>query len=226
MAQEQYAKAIEVLQTYAAYEPDDVPARVMIGEAYYRAGDCKSAIEALSAAISMGARQKDLYLYRGLCYVEAGKADAAVSDLERASSDEFEPNLALMRAYMLQEHFGDAYLQGERLLSMAETDEELAQVYYWRALNFEKREEPRNAADSWQELLLLPRSAVTAKMRSEAEAHFYDIYTRTPSPTATRRTSTPSPTRTLTPRSGAASRTPTPSKTRTPTPTRTPIPNS
>jgi tetratricopeptide (TPR) repeat protein len=232
LAQGQYAEAIEMLQTYIAYDTRNATARAMVGEAYYRAGDCTSAIEALSDAISMDLRQRQLYLYRGLCYAEAGEADEAVSDLERASSDEFEPNLALMRAYMLQEHFGDAYLQGEKVLSMAETDEELALAYYWRALNFEKRKEPDNAAKSWQELLALPRRAMTAEMRSEAETHFFDIYTATPTPTATRRTSTPSPTKTATLRAGPASRTPTPSKTptpsrtRTPTPTRTPMPTN
>lgn len=225
LAQEDYAEAIDVLQTYVAYDTRNVTARAMIGEAYYQAGDCKTAIKALSAAISMDSRLRQSYLYRGLCYVEAGEADEAVSDLERASSDDFLPNLALMRAYMLQEHFGDAYLQGERVLSMAETDEELAQVYYWRALNFEKREEPENAAESWQELLALPSRAMTAKMRSEAETHFFDIYTRTPSPTATRRTSTPAPTKTITPRPGSATRTPTPSRTPTPTKTKTPTPS-
>jgi tetratricopeptide (TPR) repeat protein len=220
LAQEQYAEAIEVLQTYAAYDTRNATARAMIGEAYYRAGECESAIEALSAAISMDSRQRQSYLYRGLCYVEVEEADAAVSDLERFPSDDFEPNLALMRAYMLQEHFGDAYLQGERVLSLAETDEELALAYYWRALNFEKRDEPENAAESWQELLALPRRAMTSRMRSEAETHFYAIYTRTPSPTATRPTSTPSPTKTVTPRPGAATRTPS----RAPVPTRTPTP--
>jgi tetratricopeptide (TPR) repeat protein len=224
MAQEQYAQAIEVLQTYVAYETNNATARAMIGEAYYRAGDCKTAIEALSAAISMDSRQRQSYLYRGLCYVEAGRADPAVSDLERASSEEFEPSLALMRAYMLQEHFGDAYLQGEKVLSMAETDEELALAYYWRALNFEERDEPENAAEAWQELLSLPRSALTAEMRAEAETHFFAIYTRTPSATVTRRASTPSPTKTPTPRPGSASRTPSPTKTRTPLPIRTPTP--
>lgn len=224
LEQEQYGQAIDVLQTYIAYDTRNATARAMVGEAYYQAGDCETAIEALSIAISMDSRQRQSYRTRGLCYVEAGEADAAVSDLERFPSDDFEPNLALMRAYMLQEHFGDAYLQGEKVLSLAETDEEKALAYYWRALNFEKREEAENAAESWQELLSLPRNAMTAKMRSEAEDHFFAIYTRTPSPTATRRTSTPVPTKTPTLRSGAATRTPTPSK--TPTPTRTPTPRN
>jgi tetratricopeptide (TPR) repeat protein len=147
-----------------------------------------------------------------------GEADEAVSDLERSPSDDFEINLALMRAYMLQEHFGDAYLQGEKVLSLAETDEEMALAYYWRGLNFEEREEPDNAAESWQALLELPRNAMTSAVRAEAQEHFFDIYTATPSftpsPTETA-TNTATPTQTLTP-----TRTPTPS--RTPTASRTP----
>jgi tetratricopeptide (TPR) repeat protein len=218
MAQEKYADAIEVLQTYAAYATRDVDARAMIGEAYYQAGDCETAIEALDTVISMDPRQGRAYVYRGLCYVEVGEADEAVSDLERSPTDDFEVNLALMRAYLLQEHFGDAYLQGEKVLSLAETDEEMALAYYWRGLNFEEREEPDNAAESWQALLELPRSAMTNAMRTEAQEHFFDIYTTTPSftpsPTETA-TNTATPIQTLTP-----TRTPTPS--RTPTASRTP----
>ena len=222
LAQGEYAEAIEVLQTYVGYETRSATARAMIGEAYYRAGDCETAIKALSAAISMDSRLRDAYLYRGLCYVEAGEADDAVSDLERSPTDDFEPNLALMRAYMLQEHFGDAYLQGEKVLSLAESNAEKALAYYWRGLNFEEREEPGNAADSWQELLDLPRSAVPSTMRTEAQEHLTEIRTPTPSftPSPTRTPSkTPTPSRTPT-----ATKTPTPS--RTPTVTRTPTPSS
>ncbi|MGB7873848.1 MAG: tetratricopeptide repeat protein, partial [Anaerolineales bacterium] len=222
MAQEQYTDAIEVLQTYAGYETRDVSARAMIGEAYYRAGDCETAVEALDTVISMDPRQQQAYLYRGLCYVELGEPDEAVSDLERSPSDDFTPNLALMRAYMLQEHFGDAYLQGEKVLSLAETDEEQALAYYWRGLNFEEREELDNAAESWQELLDLPRSAMSSTMRAEAQEHFFDIYTATPTFTSTPTetpTNTSTSTRTLTP-----TRTPTPS--RTPTRSRTPSPTN
>ena len=151
LAQEKYADAIEVLQTYVSYETRNATARAMVGEAYYEAGDCKSAIEALGVAISMDSRQRKAYLYRGLCYLEAEEIDKAKADLERAQQyyqDDFELNLSLMRISMLQERFGDAYLQGESVLSLAETDGEEALAYYWRALNFEEREEPDNAAKS------------------------------------------------------------------------------
>ena len=131
LAQGEYADAIDVLQTYVGYETRDVTARAMIGEAYYRAGDCETAIEALGAAIALDSSQRSAYLYRGLCYLEEEEIDEAESDLERVQQyydEDFEFNLSLMRVYMLQEHFGDAYLQGETLLSLAETDEEKVEL--------------------------------------------------------------------------------------------------
>ena len=227
LAQDRHADAIEVLQTYISFETRDVEARAMLGEAYYQAGDCESAIEALGAVISMDSSQRKAYLYRGYCYLRADEIDEAQADLDRALqyySDDFELNLSLMRISMLNEHFGDAFLQGEKVLSLAETDEELALAYYWRALNFEERKKPQEAADSWQELLALPASAMPRQMRTEAQEHFSELRTATPSftpsPTSTA-SNTPTPTRTLTPtKTPTVTRTPT--KTKSPTPTRTP----
>lgn len=237
LADSEYADAIDVLQTYATYETRNGTVRAMLGEAYYEAGDCESAIEALGIAISMDSRQRKAYLYRGLCYLQEEEIDEAEADLDRALQyypDDFELNLSLMRISMLNERFGDAFLQGEKVLSLAETDEEEALAYYWRALNFEEREESDKAADSWQELLDLPRSAVTNAMRAEARAKLAGLRTATPSFTAspTRTASTtPTPSRTLTPtKTPTVTRTPTktlsPTPTRTPTFTRTPTPSN
>jgi tetratricopeptide (TPR) repeat protein len=227
MAKDEYVKAIDVLKTYTTYETRNATARAMLGEAYYKTGDCEAAIDALGSAISMNSSQRRAYLYRGFCYLQEKEIERAKSDLERAQQfyqDDFELNLSLMRISMLQERFGDAYLQGEKVLSLAETDEEQALAYYWRALNFEEREEPDNAVESWQELLTLPESAMTLQMRTEAQEHLADLYTATP--TLTKKPVTPTATRTATPRPSTATRTPTPSKTSTPTrtltPTRTP----
>lgn len=208
-AQGRHADAIKVLQTYISFETRDVDARAMLGKAYFHAGDCESAIEALGLAISMDSSQRRAYLYRGYCYFQEDEIDEAQDDLDRALQyypDDFELNLTLMQISMRNEFFGDAFLQGETVLALAETDEELALAYYWRALNFEERDDLEEAADSWQGLLELPARAMPRQMRSEAQERFSELRTVTPSPTA-------SPTRT-------ASNTPTPS--RTPTPTRTP----
>ncbi|MBN1451618.1 MAG: tetratricopeptide repeat protein [Anaerolineales bacterium] len=237
LAKGENAKAIDVLQTYTGYETRNATARAMLGEAYYKTGDCEAAIDALGSAISTNPSQRQAYLYRGLCYLREEEIDKAKADLERAQQyyqDDFRLNLSLMRISMLQERFGDAYLQGETVLTLAKTDEEKALAYYWRALNFEEREEVDNAAVAWQELLALPANAMTRQMRTEAQEHLAELNTATP--TLTKRPVTPSATRTATLRSGTATRTPTPSrtptptrtptltKTRTPTPTRTPSP--
>ena len=233
-----YKNAIDILQTYISYEPRSATAHALLGEAYYKTGNCKTAIEVFDRAIDLDSRQRDAYLYRGLCNLDAKNGPEAESDLERALQyyqDDFDLNLSVMQANMLQEHFGDAYLQGEVLLTLAETDEQRALAYYWRARNFEEREEPDYAADSWQELLNLPKSAMTSEMRAEAEKSFYAIYTRTPTatplPTKTG-TRTPTPTKTLVPsrtptptRTSRSTQSPTPTKTLTPTRTPSPTPN-
>ena len=203
LAQGDSTQAIIALDTYTNYETHDAEAFSLLGQVYYQIEEYELASEALNRAISLDASLRAAYLYRGLCYVELDKAAAAEEDLKRASQfykEDFGYNLGLMRAYMMQEHYGDAYLQGERVLAYAETDEEKAQAYYWRALNFEYREEESDAADAWQALLELPRSAVSTSMRKTAQDHLYGIRTATPSATP-KTTNTPRP------------RTPTPTKT-------------
>ncbi len=216
-----YDQAIAALEAYTQYEPRDVEAFAMLGKAYYEQGDCEAAIETMGLGISLDSARRDTYLYRGLCYVETGQADKAEFDLKRALQvykNAFAPNLALMRVYILQEHFGDAYLQGERALSLAETDEEKAQAYYWRAINFEKREEPGNEAKSWNDLLALPEEAVSVAVREQAKTRLQALHTPTPSPTAGKKTKT----MTVTPTKPSATKVVTPTK--TPTPLKTPTP--
>jgi tetratricopeptide (TPR) repeat protein len=205
LAQGNSIEAIIALDTYTNYETRDAAAFSLLGQVYYQIEEYELAREALNRALSLDTSLRAAYLYRGLSLVELDEAEAAEQDLKRASQfykEDFSYNLGLMRAYILQEHYGDAYLQGERVQAYAETDEEKALAYYWRALNFEYREELDNAADAWEALLELPKAAVTASMRKTAEDHLYDI--RTPTPSAT-----PKATKSPTPRP----RTPAPTKT-------------
>ncbi len=204
--------AIDALELYTRYETRSPEPFVLLGRLYHQEGDCEQAIEFLNQAISLDVRAWEAYLYRGMCYVELEQADDAENDLQRVYStyeDDFDFNVALMRAFMLQEHFGDAYLQGERVLALAETDEEQGRAYYWRAVNFEYREEEDNAIEAWQALLELPADEVSLQMRREAQQHLNAFQTPTPSPTADE---------------DEATSTPTPGRTASPTPTRTPSP--
>ncbi|GAB4503889.1 MAG: hypothetical protein Fur0043_08820 [Anaerolineales bacterium] len=226
LGQGDYEQAIAALNTYTQYEPRQVEAFALLGKAYYEQGDCEAAIETMGFAIGLDSSRRDTYLYRGLCYVEIGQADQAEFDLKRALQvykNAFAPNLGLMRVYILQAHYGDAYLQGERALSLAETDEEKAQIYYWRAVNFEKREEPANEVKSWNDLLALPEEVVSASMREQAQKRLLALASPTPSPTVAKGKKTATPTPKVTP-TRTITITPTPSSaTLLVTPTLTPV---
>ena len=212
VADTQWEKAIGALETYVPYEQEDSLAFALIGQSYYELGDYESAIENLNQAFRLNPTGLRRYsLYRGLSYLELGNADDAVRDLERAyevDEDSFEINMALVRAYYLQEKFGSAFLKVEACRTLAETDEETALVHYWKALIQEKRGEAESAIEAWRALLKMDPDVMTEEMRSEAELHLRTIVTPTNTSRAGTRTATPAVTST---------RTPTPTKTRTPT---------
>lgn len=227
-----YQQAIEALELYVVYETEDATAFAMLGQAYFELKDYKSAVRYLDQAYTLNpSGLRRYYVYRGLAHLELDDIDQAVEDLEKAYEvDErsFEINLALVRAYFVQEKFGTAFLKVEALKSLAETDEQTAYVLYWRALIQEKREESKEAVDDWQELLAMDPDVMTPEMRAEAEQHLKAVVTATNTPKALTATSTPkvnsSVTATRTPKPGGSTptRTPTPKRTPTPTPTRTP----
>lgn len=170
-----YQQAIEALELYVVYETEDATAFAMLGQAYFELKDYKSAVRYLDQAYTLNpSGLRRYYVYRGLAHLELDDIDQAVEDLEKAYEvDErsFEINLALVRAYFVQEKFGTAFLKVEALKSLAETDEQTAYVLYWRALIQEKREESKEAVDDWQELLAMDPDVMTPEMRAEAEQH-------------------------------------------------------
>jgi tetratricopeptide (TPR) repeat protein len=199
------------------YETEDSHAFALLGQSYYELNDYENAIANLNKAFRLNPTGLRRYsLYRGLSYLALGNADDAVPDLERAyevDETSFEVNLALVRAYYLQEKFGSAFQKVEACKSLAKTAEETALVHYWKALVQEKRDEAKDAIKEWQALLAMDPEVMTEAMRTEADQHLRTIVTATNTPKAASKTATPAVT---------SSRTPAPSKTRTPTPTKTP----
>jgi tetratricopeptide (TPR) repeat protein len=213
----QYQRAVESLEVFIVYEPEDANVLALLGQGYYEIGEYKSAISVLDRATTINRTGLRKYLvYRGLAHLELGDdVDQAVSDLEaakEADDSSYEINLALLRGYFAAEKFGSAFLQVEALKSLAETDEETAIMLYWRGLVQEKREEPKDAIKAWKALLKMDAKVMTADMRKEAQAHLDKLspVTATPAP---KKSATPAPAKTQT-------KTPTPAK----TPTRTATP--
>jgi tetratricopeptide (TPR) repeat protein len=202
-ANDQIEKAVEVLELYVLYDEENADAFGVIGGAYYADGDYEKAIETLDLAIKLDARSGLAHYYRGLSYFELKDGENAINDLDKANrflSDSFDASLALAKAHILVEHFGDCYLQVERTRSLAKTELEEALIYYWRATCHEGREDIASALDDWESLLDMPFNAETGYLRAEAREHLEELYTPTP-------TSTKGPTPTKTPK---PSQTPTP----------------
>lgn len=213
-------EAITALQVYIKYRPEDVGASVQFGKLLFDIGEYEQTIQMMDRVTNLERSRREPYLYRFLANVELGDGKAADADLDEALNfypDLFEANLALVRAHILNERYGSAEQALDKTETIAETDEQKALIYYWAAITYEKRENPKKAAAYWQLLLDLPEDAMTAEMRTEAEEKLSALATPTPkvSPTPTKRV-TPTPTKNVTP-----TRTPTATpKTPTPTPTK------
>jgi tetratricopeptide (TPR) repeat protein len=217
VADGQYEKSIEFLEKYVSFETEDGRAFALIGQAYFELGNYDKAIENLDKAFLLNPSGMNKFsLYRGLANLELGNVDNAIDDLEKAfSADEqsFDVNLALTRAYYLQEKFGSAFLKVEACRSLAKTDEQIELVHYWSALILEKRDDLKGAIKEWRALLAMPEDVMTPEMRAEAEQHLKSMVTPTNTPTPGKKTATPKPgSKTPTPKPGTPTPTPTPKK--------------
>jgi tetratricopeptide (TPR) repeat protein len=207
-------EAAVALNTYLKYKPNDGAAYLLLGKMDYQNGDFESTIANMEKSISLDRNQREPYQYLFLSNVELGRGDEADKQIDQVLlfyPNSFETNLGIVRLHLLQKRNGSALLALDKTKALAETDEQKALVYYWGAIVYERRNDPKRAAQYWQDLLDLPETAMTSEMRAEAEQHLAAAGTATP----TRK----SPTRTPAP-----TRTPTPTASRTPTPTRTPTP--
>ena len=203
----QYQEAVNALELFVIYEKENSLALAMLGQAYYELKDYQAAVDNFDKAFELNRTGlKRYYLYSGYSNLDLGNTDRAVEQLETALDDDntsFEINLALARGYYIQEKFGSAFLKVEVLKSVADTDEETALMLYWRALVQEKRDEPKDALNTWKELVAMDEKAMTVEMREEALQHLKTIITPTNTPKGG--TGTPTPKGKVTP-----SRTPTP----------------
>ena len=220
LANAEYETALEALSTYLTYQPESTEAWLASGQADYELGRYTDALAALDQAIQLDDKRSQAYLFRGLTYLEMKEGQPAINDLlaaHRANSRSFAINLGLGRALYLAERLNEANNQLKSTEDLAQSDEEKAQVYYWRAQVLEAQGSKPLANQMWKALLALPKSSAPADWISAAKAYLAATATPTitASPTATAR-----PTKTPTPTAGNPIKTtPTP-PTATPTPTK------
>jgi tetratricopeptide (TPR) repeat protein len=201
-------EARQALQTYVTYAEENVTTLFLQGKLSYMNGDYETALKKLDASIKL---ENDplARMYRGLTYLELGVGPQAIYELRFAIltyPESFEAQIGLTRAYMLDKKYGNAFLQAEVAFRLAETDEQRAQVYYWRAKSQDAMGgQFAGAKRDWEALLALPAEAVPAAWRTEARERLATFSTPSVTPTPSR-----TPTATQTPKPGTKTPTPTP----------------
>jgi tetratricopeptide (TPR) repeat protein len=207
-------EALKSMETYVTYAEEDEFTLFLQGKLNYLSGDYETALEKLDASIELKA-SPEARLYRGLTYIKLERAPEAVYELRVALQsfpESFEVKIALSQAFLMNNDAGNAFQQAEQAFKFAETDDQRAQVYYWRAKSLEEMGQFAPAKRDWEALLALPAEAVPAAWRTEARQHLTAMTTPSVTPTVTR---TPTPSKTPAPGTKA----PMPTKTPTPTPT-------
>ncbi len=171
--------AVEPLTIYTTYVTDDAGALAWLGTAYAQSGKLDEALELFDRALQVNARQFEVYVQRGQIYLAREDGEQAAADFRQAMRlrpEDFDANLGLGRAYLVDQSAGAAYEQFNEAQAYAENDAQWAQLRYWRALSLEglnlTDEGVRNAAiNDWQRLLLLPPGAADEAMLQTAREH-------------------------------------------------------
>lgn len=211
-------QALNQLRTYTLYEKQNPTSWLAMAEAYKELKDPDEALKAYDKALELDPALIFIYLTRAALLMEMGETEEAFNSLDKArrfQPNSFTINLEIGKTHLELKEFGNAYIQFNETLGLADGDEELAALFYWRAQSLELLEEPAAATRDWRSLLDLPEELVPSGWRAYAERRIVILNppTATPSPIPSK---TPTPTNTATPTATATER-----PTRTPTATRT-----
>ncbi len=213
--------ALYYAEIYLRYENSDSDAWAILGEAYYLRGDdyYQAAITAFDRSIELNDENPEALRYRGLTHLAMGDSRQAVNDLFVATTlvhYQFDYTIDLGIAFWFNGRLRDAGVTFTVAEGRAETDAQLAKVYYYRAQIYEQNNFLWDAKMDYEDLLDLDGDAVPIEWREYAEQRLSKINPPTPTQTPTR-TYTVTPTSTPIP---TATPTITITPTRTPTPTR------
>ncbi len=181
---EAYDEATQALEVYLQYAPEDAHGWLIYGQALLYTQAYSQTIQALNTALELNPNLKEVYLWRGKAYLEMGEGQKAVNDFliaNQSNPGTFEINFYIGRGLFAAEREEEALDQLIFCESLADSDAQLALVYYWRAQVYEALGNKSAARKDWLALLDLPEGSYPDEWRTMAEARL----TPTPTPTLT-----------------------------------------
>ncbi len=198
----QFSDSLEPLTVYSRYAPKDDPQAIAwLGKAYAASGDSDEALQLFAQALKNDRYAVDIYMQRGQLYFSSEKYDLAFDDFSTA----FKLKPKLYEACMMKGETqlklggpGNAYIQLSECQKLAETDSELARMFFYRAVSLEALKNDV-AVQDWERMLNLAPEAIEPEWLATAQAFLSLRYSPTPSLTGTitpRTTQTPSQTST------------------------------
>lgn len=190
----QTAESLAPLETYVIYETEDPKAWTWLGTAYYADHRDDQALEAFDRALALDDRLFDAYLQRGWINLDREAYNDALDDFataQKLDKESWDAALGLGETYLLLKFPGDSYMTLDRAQAYAESDDQLAQLYYWRARSLDGLGNPDAAEADWQKLLDLPKDVVPAAWAKEADSRLSGTSTPAAETTAVKATPTP-----------------------------------
>jgi tetratricopeptide (TPR) repeat protein len=211
-------QAVDVLETYLKYQPDNAEAYAVLGAAYYNRGDYATAQKDLEQAVRLNKNNYDANFWLGQTYMAQNdyeNAMASYRDAQMLDPGSFEAGEGVAKAYIAKGEFNNSYMAILKVEQSTQNDQSYrARFLYIRAQSLEQLNKPDLAFNDWNELMSLPFNVTTDEMRQKAVERIAALSSPTPTLTPTK---TPSPT--LLPVTLVATITPKPTETRMPTST-------
>ncbi len=169
-----YAASVQTLQMYLGFEGEDGRGWELLGLAHQLNGNESFAREAFERALEFDPSLPSAAYNRGIQELDAGRTQSALSDFRVAvtgAPEWFEARIYLGRALLATGNPSSAFFEINAGASLAKSDAQHAQLFYWRARSLEALNQPGNAEADWRSLLNLPTSAMPAEWRQEAQDH-------------------------------------------------------
>lgn len=184
---DQIEEARGAIHTYGQFDQDSAHYWALLGRIHYEQGAFDDAYLALSNALELDDESATAHQYYGLTALAVGDPNEALNELVIARNltpGVFDISLGLSRAFLAVDNVSDAYLQINATEKLANSDEDLAKVYYYRAQIAHRLSQFAQEKLDWQALLDLPEEVVPETWRNEADLYF-NPPTETPTPTLT-----------------------------------------
>jgi len=105
-------------------------------------------------------------------YLEDGDSSQALALMRSAAISEpnwFEVHITLAQSLMASGNPDEAFFEVNFSKDLIVNDEELAAVFYWRAIILEALQQEESALIDWSNLLALPEEAMPLEWRLSAE---------------------------------------------------------